>query len=182
METLDCNKLRRAMISLSRANEITPALRFELSEPFWVEAAFTLLVIYLNDVLQFLKNAERGIVFRDPTDEMPGSVTNFVNSMRNACCHMGSPERQLLKTPVVASFGTVYPHACALFDFPLLEGGKKVIHHNPYANDKLFFHGENRVFLEHHIWRAINEAKETLIKLAAENHVPTSGFFYSWVD
>ena len=179
---LDLEKLRSAMFTLCQTSEIAANLRGQFTRPFWAEAALTLLSIKLNDVLQFLKENDSRVSFRDPTDIASGDVTDYVNNIRNVCCHISSPESKMFKSHIEVLFATVMPGDKAHFNFPEVAGGTEIVHENPYKDDKLFFYGQHRIFLERHLIRAIKEARMILTNIAKINSVPTSVFDHLWCE
>ncbi|MFZ0870597.1 MAG: hypothetical protein WAM90_07700 [Rhodanobacter sp.] len=125
------------------------------------EAVFTLLMICLDDVLQFLRKEGRRIAFSDdvePIGGKNGDVTDLVHTFRNITCHIPSLLRtiedkngNMVRNGYTVAIGKVV--AIKLGD---LELGSQ------YADDVAILYGANRIYWTRHIVRATSEAREAL--------------------
>lgn len=135
-----------------------------------LRAAFTELIVCLNDLLQKAKAMGVPVTFND---EIPRSVnaksttqpniTDFVSVVRNIICHVPSKnafavetELQALKNPFSIVDPPEIPSA-VINGIPLFEP--------KYHDDFCFTVGQFMLYYNHHILRALREAKVSLAPL-----------------
>jgi len=115
------------------------------------EPAFVSIILKLNDLLQKYNQIGKRINF---TDDIPsGDITDLVNSIRNAICHLDSGEN-LLDSEAQIKF---------VFNIIIGKGeainiGNKAVAKSDYNDDIAFFYGENRLYFERHLLRVLKEA------------------------
>lgn len=130
----------------------SPALRL------FQEPSFMSVILKLNDLLQKFDNLQYRITFNNDMDN--GDITDLVNKVRNAICHLDSPENLLdKKTQLKFVFNMIVGKGNAIAI------GDNVIASSDYADDIAFYYGEHRIYLKRHIQRVMEEAVEVVKKL-----------------
>ncbi|MBI2050488.1 MAG: hypothetical protein HYT31_01640 [Parcubacteria group bacterium] len=121
------------------------------------EPVFVSIVLKLNDLLQKYNQLDQRITFTN--DVSSGDVTDLINKIRNAICHLDSPENLLDKKSRVK------------FVFCMVTGkgslgtiNDNVVANSDYEDDIAFFYGEYRIYLRRHLYKVLTEA----IKIAHE--------------
>ncbi|WP_201312901.1 hypothetical protein [Dyella sp. EPa41] len=121
-----------------------------------IEATFILILILLNDVLQHLAQSNRRVDFSDDIveiDNRPMDVTDLINKMRNAACHIPSEAR---------GFPTIRLGLLVCTGKPRNKSyGELVIDHK-YGDDTTFMYGRYSIYLRRHLVRATKEIKARL--------------------
>jgi hypothetical protein len=121
------------------------------------ESVFTEIMIHLNDLLQGLKNSHR-VNFKDdiPDDH---DITDLINSVRNAVCHIQSGERKAdKKNNIILSFCIVDGLCPNAINIHGIELGCD------YSDDMAFLYGTHRVYWKRHIIRVIEEIQKIYIQ------------------
>ena len=117
-------------------------------------AGLTLVLILLNDLLQKAAQDGMRIAFSDDVDPAWGrDITDLVNKMQNAVCHVSSGDRRVGE--IRYSFNVLSPGAGIVHD------GKRIA--CDYPDDVAFNYGGKRIYLFRHIQRAAQEAADTLM-------------------
>lgn len=118
------------------------------------ESVFAELMIKLHDLLQKLNDLGKRVDFKD---DVPSGkdVTDLVSTIRNAVCHIDSPEHMLRGQSIKFSFNIAYGK------MNLMEIGNKKIT-SDYEDDVCFFFGEHKLYLKRHIVRCVNEIEKRL--------------------
>ena len=130
------------------------------------EPVFVSTILKLNDLLQKFQILDQRINFDD--DINSGDITDLVNKIRNAICHLNSDENLLDKKARIK------------FVFNVAIGKVNVIDANgktaksDYNDDIAFFYGEHRIYLKRHILRCLNEAEETTQRLYTDSEKSNS--------
>jgi len=132
----------------------TGVFNAQVLRPFQ-EPVFISLIIKLNDLLQKLDKPDQRINFKD--DISNGDITDLVNKIRNAICHLDSGENIIdkdLKIKFVFNvlFGKV--NAVAI--------GNDIIAESDYNDDIAFYYGPHRIYLNRHIIRALKESQKKI--------------------
>jgi len=115
------------------------------------EPTFVSIVLKLNDLLQKYNQIGKRINF---TDDIPsGDITDLVNRIRNAICHLDSDEN-LLDSEAQMKF---------VFNMIIGKGeainmGNKAVAKSDYEDDIAFFYGENCLYFKRHLLRVLKEA------------------------
>jgi len=122
------------------------------------EPAFVSIMLKLNDLLQMYDKLGNRINFTD--DISSGNITDLVNSIRNAICHLGSPENLLDKE---SELKFVFNMVTGKGNVVAIKG--KVIASSDYEDDIAFFYGEYRIYLRRHVIRVFTEATGIFRKL-----------------
>lgn len=127
-------------------------------ETHLARAIFTSLMIDLKDVLQLLARLGYRVDFRDdiPNDD----ITDLVRNVRNAACHLGSPER-LARNIGEFSFNVFTGKSEADFNGRVLGC--------PYPDDAAVYYGDRRLLVRRHLDRAIAEGEAKLRQAAADS-------------
>lgn len=115
------------------------------------EPVFVSVILKLNDLLQKYDQLGKRINFTD--DISSGDITDLVNKIRNAICHLDSGEN-LLDSEAQIKF---------VFNIIIGEGeaikiGDKTVVKSDYNDDIAFFYGEHRLYFKRHLLRVLNEA------------------------
>lgn len=159
---IDRNILDEILIDVRQINQIIKSGVFaiENSRHPLLQSAFTQLMICLSDLLQKCKKYEVPVNFTDAVDITAdvANVTDLVSSIRGAVCHITSKTHQAQEAGGKFTFNMVYGGG----KFGEI-GGFEV--KSDFADDVCFFFGRRRIYLNRHIIRAFEEAKENLIPI-----------------
>ncbi len=122
------------------------------------EPVFVSIILKLDDLLQKFRILNQRINFKD--DISSGDITDLVNKIRNAICHLNSDENLLdEKTQTKFVFNTLVGKVNAV------KIGENIVAKSDYDDDIAFFYGEHRIYLKRHLIRVLNEAIEIEDKL-----------------
>ncbi|MFA7286736.1 MAG: hypothetical protein WC052_03705 [Patescibacteria group bacterium] len=133
-------------------------------QPFQ-ESSFVSIALKLHDLLQKLSALGHRIRFSDDISQDDVDITDLVSKIRNAICHLNSPENLLdKKTQLKFVFTMIVGKGNAI------SIGDKIMASSEYADDIAFYYGAHRLYLKRHLVRAINEAQETYVKLYPNEH------------
>ena len=118
------------------------------------QSAFIEILIRLNYVLQKLSRKGNRIVWTDDvkTGENITDITDLVNNLRNAACHIDSQENYIGNTNIKFVFNVFSgrcPNAVSIAEGVSLG--------NEYDDDIAFYYGDKRIYLVRHIKRLIEE-------------------------
>lgn len=120
-------------------------------------AAFTHVIVLLNDLLAKCAALDHRITFDDDviaTLSTPKDVTSLVRDVRNAVCHLGSPQRRIPQGSLTwAYYSGVLPNAIVTAD---------ATYGCDYADDVAVQFGPLRIYLRRHVVRAFHEACRAL--------------------
>jgi hypothetical protein len=116
---------------------------------------FTETVIRLNDILQLLSQHDRRIIYAQDViqSEDIKDVTDLVNRLRNAACHLNSGNREvsdLENIRILFSFNLVGPKT----KLPLVKG---FLLENNYADDLAYYYGRDRIYLKRHLYKLVQD-------------------------
>lgn len=115
------------------------------------EPVFVSIILKLDDLLQKFRILNQRINFKD--DIASGDITDLVNKIRNAICHLNSDENLLdKKTQTKFVFNMLVGKVNAV----KIEGN--IAAKSDYDDDIAFFYGEHRIYLKRHLIRVLNEA------------------------
>jgi len=130
----------------------------EILDPFR-EPVFVSAILKLNDLLQKFDQLGKRINFED--DILSGDITDLINKIRNAICHLDSGENILDKeSQIKFVFNSVRGKGTG---FSI--NGKSL--RSDYEDDIAFFFGEHRIYLKRHIYRILKEAHGVFKELYA---------------
>lgn len=124
------------------------------------ESVFTELMIKLDDLLQKFNKLNQRIDFKD---DISGDrdITDLVNSIRNAVCHMDSGEHILdSESQIKFTFNIAFGKGILISI-----GDRKLV--SDYEDDVCFFFGENKIYFRRHIIKCIQESEIKLRELYA---------------
>ena len=121
------------------------------------ESVFVSVILKLDDLLQKLRILDERLSFTD--DVASGDITDLVKNIRNAICHLNSPENMFDKENQIKFVFNI-----AMGKSNLISIGEKIIR-SDYDDDMAFFYGESRIYLKRHLIRLLKEAKDTYQKL-----------------
>lgn len=129
----------------------------------FTQSAFIEILIRLNHALQKLSQKGNRIVWADDilTGENITDITDLVNNLRNAACHIESKENNIANTNIKFVFNVFYggcPNAVSI--------AKGVSPGNEYDDDVAFYYGDKRIYLIRHIKRLLEELPEAINRLA----------------
>lgn len=122
------------------------------------EPVFVSIILKLDDLLQKFNGLNQRINFKD--DISKGDITDLVNKIRNAICHLSSGENLLDKESQLK-----FVFNMIIGKVNVVQLGDNIVAKSDYDDDITFFYGENRIYLKRHIVRVINESIETAHKL-----------------
>jgi len=122
------------------------------------EPVFVSVILKLHDLLQKFSQLSSRIAFTD--DVADGDITDLVSKIRNAICHLDSPENLLDKQSqlkfvfnMIAGKGTA------------IDLGGKPLAASQYEDDIAFYYGEHRLYFKRHLIRVISESMGVFRKL-----------------
>lgn len=164
------------LVDISRIENVLKANVFTLDN--WKHllrmAAFTELIICLNDLLQKAKDLQVAVTF---TDDIPPEITrkdgkaiditDFVAMVRNAVCHVSSGTHFLIKTEehrIKSAYDIIYGKR-SLTEL----GDGQMLGQTLYDDDLCFNFGKLQLYFHRHILRAFEEAKSNLLPLISSN-------------
>jgi hypothetical protein len=149
---------RELEIDVSRIIELINSGILATDSPF-TESVFTELIIKLNYILQKLSSKNKRITFTDnikqtklPRKKM--DITDLVNKMRGAICHIDSTENYL-DDSTRFTFNRISGKSPNAFSI----NGRML--GCDFDNDIAFYYGEDRIYLNRHLKRVI----EIIVKL-----------------
>jgi len=118
------------------------------------QSAFIEILIRLNYVLQKLSQKSNRVVWIDDvqTNENIVDITDLVNNLRNAACHIDSKENFISNTTIKFVFN-VFSGRCPNA-FSIADG---ISLGNEYEDDVAFYYGDKRIYLVRHIKRLLEE-------------------------
>jgi hypothetical protein len=151
----DANWMREADIqgALTACERIlATCFRIEVVMQPIFEAAVVFLLINLNDLLQKAKTDGARISFTDhiALNDRVSDVTDLVSKMRNAACHLGSPENDIGISKF--RFCTVAGKQNAIMLGDLAIGCE-------FEDDIAIYYGRHRLYVRRHVARAIEELR-----------------------
>lgn len=121
-----------------------------------LRAAFTEIMIFLNDLLQKAKDFNIRITFNEDMTLIGkvNDITDTVNTIRNAVCHIPSKTHLFDDTNNIrATFNVAYGYQ---LNFMSINGVKIG---SDYSDDVCFWFGKFKIYIYRHIHRAKEEAK-----------------------
>ncbi len=139
---------------------------FENSRHLFFRAAFIEVLIHLRDLMFKTERFAIRISFTDDvltTPKIKGvtpeikDVSDLIKAVRDAMCHPDIEHHYLPQNNSKASFNIAFGKG----GFTL--GG--VAHKSEYDDDVCFFFGIHKIYLNRHIIRAFEEAKQKLLPL-----------------
>lgn len=150
---------QNALSAIEKVHSILKVNIFSANPNWLSEASFTLMIIHLKDVCQLLARCGYRI---SAAEDLPEGkdLTDHINDVRNAVCHIGSPLRHL-------SFGSLSFGAMTckgtLLSTPEFDLS------NPHDDDIAVFYGRHRIFMRRHVWKATEDAVSHLKSIAKAN-------------
>ncbi|MFA5947084.1 MAG: hypothetical protein WC813_03605 [Patescibacteria group bacterium] len=128
-----------------------PALRV------FAEPSFVSIILKMHDLLQKLNALGHRVDFKDDVEN--GDITDLISKVRNAICHLDSPENLLDKDAQIK-----FVFCMAYGKANLVQIGEKCAQ-SEYEDDIAFFYGEHRVYLKRHIFKLVHETKNVYERL-----------------
>lgn len=125
------------------------------------EPVFVSIILKLDDLLQKFRILNQRINFKD--DVSSDDITDLVNKIRNAICHLNSGENLLDKESQ-----TKFVFSMLIGKVNAIKIGDNVVAKSDYDDDIAFFYGEHRIYLKRHLIHVLNEAIELERKLYSE--------------
>lgn len=124
------------------------------------QSALTELLIRVRDLLAKAEKHAKRVSFADDVTAKGNvrDVTDLIAFVRNAVCHIDSPNHDHDELQARITFNTVFGKAC------LAQIGETRIESN-YPDDIAFFFGHQRLYLKRHLVRAYEEASALLSPL-----------------
>ena len=124
----------------------------EVLRPFQ-EPVFISVILKLDDLLQKFRILNQRISFTD--DIGSGDITDLVNKIRNAICHLNSDENMLDgESKIKFVFNMIIGKSSNVIQI-----GQMATAASDYEDDIAFFYGEHRIYLRRHLVRLINESR-----------------------
>jgi hypothetical protein len=127
-------------------------------------AAFVQILILLRDIMAKAETLGKRISFEDHIDqnEKVKDVTDLIAYVRNALCHLESPNHLIdIDRKNTVSF------CVAVGKGNLMQFGD-ILLSSEFEDDMRIFFGSQGIYMRRHIIRALNEASEFLLPLAKE--------------
>lgn len=120
----------------------------------FTQSAFIELLVRLDYVLKELSKKGKRVTWNDDvqTDQKIKDISDLVNNLRNAACHVDSPRNYISNSKIKFVFNTFVgkcPNAVQI--------GKNQALGNEYADDVAFYYGDKRIYLKRHIKRILEE-------------------------
>jgi hypothetical protein len=116
------------------------------------EPSFVSLILKLNDLLQKLSILGHRVTFSEDVDS--GDITDLVNKIRNAICHLDSPENLLDRNS-----GLKFVFNMIVGKVNAIAIGDDIVASSEYEDDIAFYYGGHRIYLSRHIVRLLEETK-----------------------
>jgi len=137
------------------------------------EPVFISIILKLHDLLQKLSTLGKRINF---TDDIPeGDITDLISKVRNAICHLNSPENLLDKERQIKFVFNMIIGKCNAMAI-----GEKVKAKSDYDDDIAFYYGSYSLYFKRHIIRALQDAQGKITELYPPNntdpHAPIDSF------
>ncbi len=128
----------------------------------FTQSAFIEILIRLNDILQVLSEKSSRIIWRDDVqiNDRIKDITDLVNNLRNAACHIDSPENYISNSKVKFVFNTFTGKCPNAFEI-----GENISLGNEYEDDAAFYYGDKRIYLSRHIKRLLEELPDKIKNL-----------------
>lgn len=149
----DCESNIRRIAELLSCGIFEPANQANLLR----QSAFIDLMICLRDLMFKTEKYARKINFEDEImkNDYVKDVSDAIKAVRDACCHINSFKRNFDENKNRGSFMVAFGK-CTLMKIDDLELK------NEHDDDIAFFYGKNRLYLNRHIIRALNESRELI--------------------
>lgn len=172
----------RVMLKNDILNDISRIENVLVANPFTKEkfhdlltrAAFTELMVCLNDLLQKAKNLGVPVTFTDGIppnvtrkDGKPVDVSDLVSMIRNAVCHISSGTGYLIKNEERQLKSTFNVIAGKQNSFIVIPGQPRI--ETLYEDDFSFNFGILNLYFGHHIIRSFVEARDNLLPLISSD-------------
>lgn len=148
------NLLKRELLQeIQRCVELFNS-RIFTSHSLFTQSAFIELLIRLDYVLQGLSKKGKRLTWTDAvqTENKIKDVTDLVNYLRNAACHIDSRNNYVGNSRIKFVFNTVVGKSLGVIQI-----GQKQILGNEYNDDIAFYYGDKRIYLIRHIKRLLEE-------------------------
>lgn len=132
------------------------------SNSIFRQSAFIELLIRIDYVLQELSKKGERITWADDIqiNQNIKDITDLVNNLRNAACHIDSLRNYVTNTSIKFVFNTFVgrsPNAVQI--------GQNIFLGNEYEDDVAFYYGDKRIYLIRHIERLLEELPNQIKKL-----------------
>ncbi len=126
-------------------------------------AAFIELLITLRDLMSKSEQLSSRICFDDDVKktEKIKDISDLIKFVRNALCHPDSDNHYIEEGNIKSTFNVAFGKV-NLFKMDAFEQSSK------YQDDICFFFGSQGIYLNRHIIRAFNEAKNNLIPIISK--------------
>jgi len=148
--------------SLHRIDAILESNIFapEKDEHPLVRSAFIELLICLRDLMYKTENYSSRVTFDEDIvkKEEINDITDVIKYVRDALCHLDSDNHYLEKGNIKATYNVIRGRGTIvkLNDYEQT---------SEYSDDLCFFFGSQRIYLQRHIIRAIEEVKSKLLPI-----------------
>ena len=158
MDEIDLLK-RELVLENQRCMELYMSKVLE-EDSLFTQSVFIEVIIRLNYILQKLNNYCR-VTWTDDIQLVGGikDITDLVNKLRNAICHIDSKLNNLRETTTKLTFNIVRRG----FINTVKSGSQKI--RNDYNDDIAFYYGEFRIYLKRHIERLVKELPRVIHSL-----------------
>ena len=135
-----------------------------ISDSYILWSIFTKIMIDLRDLVYKSEKHSKRISFSDDiiTDSSIKDITDLITYVRNALCHITSPNHKLNSNCVFSYniFKGKIPNGVCIENIKL---------NSDYEDDICVFFGSHKIYYHRHIIRAFNECKKNLIPLLNNN-------------
>jgi hypothetical protein len=142
----------------------TGILSEENNNPFR-QAAFVDVLIHLRDLMFKAEKYAGRISFTDDVIVMTKvkDISDLIKFVRDAMCHPEIEHHFVVPNRIKATFETVYGKGGRVLD--LVSPDIPELSTSDYSDDVCFFFGLQRIYLNRHIIKAFEEAKQKLLPL-----------------
>jgi len=126
-----------------------------IEHQIFTQSAFIEILIRLNYILQELSKNNNRIVWTDDilTDQKIKDITDLVNHLRNAACHIDSQKNYITNSSIKFVFNTFVgkcPNSIKI-------NGEIISLGCEYEDDIAFYYGDKRIYLVRHIKKLLEE-------------------------
>ncbi len=164
---MDMNDIQDCRECISRIQEILDSGIFEKTNKrnTFQQSAFIELMICMRDLLYKAEKYGKRIDFKDDimVNDYVKDITDAVKAIRDACCHINAFQRNYDDHNNRGSFNVMY---CKCK--PVKLGSFEM--YSDYNDDVAYYYGNIRLYLNRHIKRAFQEAKEFIGPMLNSNN------------
>ena len=162
MMSIDFHTKTEIQVSIKRIGELLSSGIFlpQNKENVFVKSAFIETMVCLRDLMKKTENYSERVCFDDDIVKIDNinDVTDSIKYIRDTLCHIHTDKHYIKNEEMKAPYNVVY-------------GKKRLLKYgnfeqtSDYDDDVCFFCGKQKIYLNRHIIRAFEEAKQKLLPL-----------------